>query len=157
MKPTELTVAMAELLPIIEDSFRQGLTVTLGVTGNSMLPLFRHKRDSVILSPCDPSSLKRGDVPLYRRLDGKFVLHRILRVNNDTYTLAGDAQHELEIGLPKSCVVAVMTGFIRKGKTVSCRHVLYRMYSVGWMWLRPVRPYLFRVASRLRRRKRREV
>ncbi len=157
MKPIETQVAMAELLPMIEDSFRQGLTVTLGVTGSSMVPLFRHKRDSVILSPCNPLKLRRGDVPLYRRLDGKFVLHRILRVKKDTYTLAGDAQSELEVGLPKTCVIAVMTGFIRKGKTVSCRSLRYRMYSSLWMLLRPVRPYLFRVVSRLRRRKKREA
>ena len=157
MKPIETQVAMAEVLPMIEESFRQGLTVTLGVTGNSMLPLFRHKRDSVILSACDPLSLKRGDVPLYRRPDGKFILHRILHVKKDTYTLAGDAQHELEVGLPKSCVLAVMTGFTRKGKTVSCRNIGYRMYAACWMVLRPFRPYLFRIASRLRRRKQREA
>ena len=43
MKKVQSQVAMADLLPMIEDSFRQGLTVTLGVTGNSMLPLFRHE------------------------------------------------------------------------------------------------------------------
>ena len=64
---------MAELLPMIEESFRQGMTVTLGVTGNSMLPLFRDKRDSAILSACDPQTLRRGDVPLYRRPDGRFI------------------------------------------------------------------------------------
>ena len=142
---------MAELLPMIEESFRQGMTVTLGVTGNSMLPLFRDKRDSVILAACDPKALRRGDVPLYRRPDGRFILHRILKVENETYTLAGDAQKELEVGLPKTCVIAVMTGFIRKGKTVSCRSLPYRMYSTLWMLLRPVRPTLFRIGSRLRR------
>ncbi len=151
MKTTQSQVAMAELLPMIEESFRQGMTVTLGVTGNSMLPLFRHQRDSVILSACDPKTLRRGDVPLYRRPDGRFILHRILKVERDTYTLAGDAQNELEIGLPMDCVLAVMTGFIRKGKTISCRHPLYRLYSTAWMLLRPVRPFLFRVGSRLRR------
>ncbi len=156
MKPVETQVAMLQLLPMIEDSFRQGMTVTLGVTGNSMLPLLRHNRDCVILSACDPTALKRGDVPLYRRPDGKFVLHRILRVEKDSYTLAGDAQHELEVGLPKTCVIAVMTGFTRKGKTVSCRNVWYGLYSSMWMLVRPLRPYLFRVASRLRRRKQRE-
>ncbi len=142
---------MAELLPMIEESFRQGMTVTLGVTGNSMFPLFRHQRDSVILSPCDPHTLRRGDVPLYRRLDGRFILHRIIKAERDTYTLAGDAQRELERNLPKECVLAVVTGFIRKGKTVSCRHPLYRAYSTLWMWLRPLRPLIFRVGSRLRR------
>ena len=151
MKKIQAQVAMAELWPMMEDSFRQGLTVTLGVTGNSMLPLFRHGRDSVILSPCNPEALKRGAVPLYRRPDGQFILHRILRVKKDTYTLAGDAQTELETGLPKTCVLAVMTGFIRKGKTVSCRHPLYRLYSAVWMLVRPLRPLIFRAASRLRR------
>lgn len=151
MKVTQAQVAMAELLPLIEDSFRQGLTVTLGITGNSMMPLFRHGRDSAVLSPCDTATLRRGDVPLYRRPDGRFVLHRILRVESDTYTLAGDAQRELEIGLPKDCVIGVMTGFIRKGKTVSCRSWRYRLYSTVWMALRPIRPVLFRVARRCRR------
>ncbi len=157
MKPVEAQVAMVELLPMMEDSFRQGMTVTLGVTGNSMLPLFRDRRDSVILSPCDPLSLRRGDVPLYRRPDGKFVLHRIIHVKKDTYELAGDAQRTLECDLPKSCVLAVMTGFVRKGKVGSCRHAWYRLYSFFWMLARPVRPYLFRVASRMRRRKQREI
>lgn len=151
MKPVEMTVPLADLLPMIEDSFRQGLTVTLGVTGNSMRPLFAHKRDCAILSACDPQSLRRGDVPLYRRPDGTFVLHRILRVQADTYTLAGDAQHQLEVGLPKDCVLAVMTGFIRKGKAGSCRSVAYRLYSTVWMWLRPLRPFIFRAVARLRR------
>lgn len=151
MKTTRSQVAMTELLPMIEESFRQGMTVTLGVTGNSMFPLFRHNRDSAILSPCDPHTLRRGDVPLYRRLDGRFILHRVIKAERDTYTLAGDAQHELERDLPKECVLAVMTGFIRKGKTVSCRHPLYRVYSTVWMWLLPLRPFIFRVGSRLRR------
>lgn len=151
MKVTQAQVAMDVMLPMMEDSFRQGMTVTLGVTGNSMVPLFRHNRDSVILSPCDPTALRRGDVPLYRRLDGRFVLHRILRVEGECYTLAGDAQSELEVGLPNTCVIAVMTGFIRKGKTVSCRNIWYRLYSAVWMALYPIRPFLFRVASRLRR------
>lgn len=157
MKPVEAQVAMADLLPLMEESFRQGMTVTLGVTGNSMLPLFRDRRDSVILSPCDPFALRRGDVPLYRRPDGKFVLHRILHVKKDTFVLAGDAQRTLEVDLSKSCVLAVMTGFIRKGKTFDCRNGWYRLYSFFWMLMRPVRPYLFRVASRMRRRKKREI
>ena len=145
MKRIQCEVAFDELMPMIEDSFRQGLTVTLPITGNSMRPLFRHKRDSVVLSACDPHSLKRGDVPLYRRDDGRYVLHRIVRVHSDTYTLTGDAQWQLETGLPKENVLAVMTGFIRKGKAVDCRNFGYRIYVTVWMWLRPLRPLIVRV------------
>lgn len=150
MKQVEREVAFAELMPLIDDAFRQGLTVTITVTGNSMRPLFRHKRDSVVLSACDPQALKRGDVPLYRRPNGQFVLHRIAKVLPDTYTLVGDAQSEREYGLPKTCVLAVMTGFIRNGKAVSCRNLWYRLYAAVWLWLCPIRPYIFACFRRLR-------
>ena len=145
MKRLEQEVDFAQLMPLIEDSFRQGLTVTLTVTGRSMRPLFFHKRDRVILSACDPYSLKRGDVPLYRRDNGQYVLHRIVSVYDDTYTLTGDAQWQLETDLPKDHVLAVMTGFIRKGKTVDCHHFGYRAYTALWMWLLPLRPFIARI------------
>ena len=150
MKHLEREVSFAELMPLIEDSFEQGLSITLTVVGRSMRPLFFDKRDSVILSACDPYSLKRGDVPLYRRDNGQYVLHRIVQVCEDTYTLTGDAQWELETGLPKDHVVAVMTGFIRKGKRVDCQNFGYRIYTTLWLWLLPVRPFIARVFRVLR-------
>lgn len=151
MKEIYREVAFAELMPLIEDSFRQDLTVTLPITGGSMRPLFFHKRDSVVLSACNPYSLKRGDVPLYRRDNGQYVLHRIVRVDEDTFTLTGDAQWQLEDGLPKKNVVAVMTGFVRKGRAVDCRNIGYRIYVAVWMLLRPLRPLMLRVWRCLRR------
>ncbi len=145
MKKIQREVAFDDLMPFIEESFRQGLTVTISVTGNSMKPLFFHKRDSAVLSACDPHSLKRGDVPLYRRDNGQYVLHRIVRVEKDSYTLTGDAQWKLEVGLPKDNVLAVMTGFVRKGKSVDCQNFGYRVYVTVWMWLRPLRPLIVRV------------
>ncbi len=153
MKRITEEISFSELMPLIEDSFAQGMTVSLTVTGRSMTPLFRHKRDSVVLAPCDPYTLKRGDVPLYQRDNGQYVLHRIVRVLPDTFTLVGDAQTELEIGLPKQNVKAVMVGFVRKGKTVDCRNIWYRTYSFLWMLLRPLRPLVFKIARRLRRKR----
>lgn len=134
---------MEQLYPLIQDSFREGLSVTLGVTGNSMCPLLCHKRDSVVLEPCDGYRLKRGDLPLYRRSNGQFVLHRIVRVEPDTYTLLGDAQTEREFGLPKANVLAVVTGITRKGKFFPVTNRRYRLYVQAWMALRPLRPVYF--------------
>ncbi len=153
MKHLEHAVPFAELMPLIEDSLRQGLRVTLTVSGRSMRPLFSHKRDSVILSACDPYSLKRGDVPLYRRDDGQYVLHRIVRVSENGYTLTGDAQWELETDLPKDHVLAVMTGFVRKGKTVDCDNFGYRVYVALWLWLLPLRPHIVRAFRFFHRRR----
>lgn len=144
MIPEQQTRPMAELWPMMEEAFRQGMSVTIGITGYSMRPLLWPKRDSAILSPCDPAGLHRGDVPLYRRADGSFILHRIVRVGKTTYTLAGDAQKELECDVPKDAVLAVMTGFVRKGKTVSCRNGWYRLFTALWLLVRPLRPWLLK-------------
>lgn len=158
MKTVENLLPMEQLLPLIEDGFQEGLSVTLGVTGNSMYPLLRHKRDSVVLAPCDKYALKRGDLPLYRRQNGQFVLHRIVRVEKDSYTLVGDAQTELEIGLPKENILAVVTGINRKGKFFPVTNRRYRLYVRFWMAIRPLRPLYFwasRVKNGVSRRLRR--
>lgn len=154
MNTKENRVPFAQIMPMIAESFRQGLTVTITVTGNSMWPLFSHKRDCAVLSECDGQQLRRGDVPLYQRPDGQYVLHRIVKVKSDVYVLTGDAQKELEY-LPKSCVVAVMTAFVRKGKTIDCQNKWYRAYVSFWMMLRPFRPFLIRSAKFLYRLKNR--
>ena len=38
-------------------------------------------------------NLKVGDVPLYCRRNGKYVLHRVVEANNRVYTMLGDAQN----------------------------------------------------------------
>ncbi|MBO5929506.1 MAG: S24/S26 family peptidase [Clostridia bacterium] len=147
MNKKETRMPFADIMPLITESFRQGLTATIPVAGNSMWPLFSHKRDCAVLSPVD-GDLRRGDVPLYRRPDGKYVLHRIIRVTKDEYVFTGDAQTQLE-RLPKTCVVAVMTAFVRKGKTVDCCNKWYRFYSHSWMLVRPLRPLLIWLAKSL--------
>ncbi len=133
------------IMPLITESFRQGLSVTIPITGRSMRPLFLHKRDRAVLAKCEPLCLRRGDVPLYQRPGGQYVLHRIVRVEKECYVFAGDAQRKTE-RLPKTCVLAVMTGFVRKGRSVTCNAVTYRLYVWWWMLLRPLRPLIFRLA-----------
>ena len=154
MNTKETQIPFAQMMPLIAESFRQGMTVTIPVTGNSMWPLFAHKRDCAVLSEHDGKPLRRGDVPLYQRPDGQYVLHRIIKVTSDGYWFTGDAQRELEY-LPQSCVLAVMTAFVRKDKTVDCSNKWYRVYSFCWMMVRPLRPFLIRCAKFLYRLKNR--
>lgn len=61
----------------------QGISVpvTIPVYGNSMEPLIRIRKDFVTIIPI--SSLDRpieeGDIVLFQRADGKFVLHRLYK------------------------------------------------------------------------------
>ena len=61
---------------------QQGHTpVSIPVSGNSMCP-FLHPGDQVFLEK-PQGALKKGDVVLFTRLTGQYVLHRIRKVNPD--------------------------------------------------------------------------
>ncbi len=145
MNKKRMFVAMDELSPVIEGLISSGADVTLTVTGNSMVPLWHHLKNSVVLTGCNPYALKKGDVPLYRRADGRYILHRIVRVHKDTYDLAGDAQTEIERGLEKSRIIAVVKAFEYGGKMVQVTSRRYRAYERLWRLVLPLRRVIFKV------------
>lgn len=145
------TVEMKHLLPLIQENIANGAATTILVTGNSMRPLFHHAKDRAVLVPCDPNTLKRGDVPLYQRPDGQVYLHRIIGRNENGYRLIGDAQIDIEEGVAPEQIVAVMQGFYRKGKYIDCTAKGYRLYVKWWLAVRRIRPYLLGIYRRCTR------
>ncbi len=142
------TVEMKVLLPLIQQNIKNGVDTTIIVTGNSMRPLFHHGQDRVVLTACDATALKRGDVPLYQRADGQVVLHRIIGQDTDGYHLVGDAQIAIETGIAPAQIIGVMKGFYRKGRYTACTALRYRLYSAFWLAVRPLRPYLLGIYRR---------
>lgn len=142
-------ISLEKLSPILNELINNNIDVTITVTGISMGPLWRHKRDSVVLTKCDKSSLKKGDIPLYIRLDGKYVMHRIINVKENSYDLCGDNQINIEYGLPKECVLAVVKSFTRNGKKYSCNSLLFQIYSTAWIGLLPLRRIILKIYIKL--------
>ncbi len=111
-------VTLNQLLPLIEAAFEQNKTFKLPITGTSMNPLLYQNRDFVIIKkPQLP--LSAGDVPLYRRTDGSFVLHRVVGANEKGYIMCGDNQFVLEYGITDRNIIGVACDFIIDGKSVS--------------------------------------
>lgn len=109
--PRPLHLAQAE--PLLRE--RLEATVVLTVTGGSMLPLLAGGRDRVTLGPV-PERLRRGEVLLYRRADGSYVLHRLTGFGQDgTLVFCGDRQTEPERGIRPEQVIARAVAFERKG------------------------------------------
>ena len=103
---------MVELLPFIEEAFSKGLTFKIPVTGTSMNPVLVAGRDHVLIEkPQLP--LEIGDVPLYRRDDGTFVLHRVVDKNEKGYVMCGDNQFILEKGICDRHIIGVMCAVCR--------------------------------------------
>ena len=117
--------------------------------GVSMLPMLREGKDSVLLSPL-PEKLRKYDVPLYRRDDGKYVLHRIVAAG-ETYTCIGDNQFVYEYGLCHDQMIALVTSFTRGEKEYSVTDWRYRLYCRFWHHSRKLRHFWRRGLGWLRR------
>lgn len=124
----KMRVNLAEILPIIEEQLALGKVVRFSPNGISMLPMLKGGRDSVTLRKAPPS-LKKYDLPLYRREDGKFILHRVVKVEKDgTYTMCGDNQKYIEKGIKHTQIIGLVTAFERKNKEYTCSYPLYKIY-----------------------------
>ncbi len=145
---------MAELYTVILEVIESGGEFRLFPRGTSMLPLLREGRDSVLLMK--PSALKKHDICLYRRSDGSFVLHRLMKLTKQGEPLfCGDNQAALERGVPREAIIARVCAFYRGERRVSLASISYRLYVFFYVVLRMryLRLLPRRIKARLCRKK----
>ena len=145
----KLETTMEALMPLFREQLAAGKTVKFSPRGISMLPMLRQGIDSVVLSPV-PEKLKKYDLPLYQRDDGKYILHRIVEAGQ-TYTCIGDNQFDCETGVRHDQVIAVVTSFTRGARLHSVNELPYRLYCRIWHYSRPVRHFWRRGIGWLKR------
>ncbi len=132
------TVLIQELAPAIEQVISGGGSIEMTVPGKSMEPTLHDRISRVrVVKIAAP---KRGDMVLYRRDNGKYVLHRIIECAEDgTFVLCGDAQYRKEPGIRREQMIAVVTAFTRGKNWISCEDPLYRCWwriCVSLRWWR---------------------
>ncbi|MBR5758075.1 MAG: S24/S26 family peptidase, partial [Thermoguttaceae bacterium] len=125
--------------------------VAFTITGDSMEPTLRDRRDVVYL--VKPTTLRRYDAALYRRESGAFILHRIVAISKDgSFVFCGDNQTYLERGIRREQIVGAVSSFERGSLRVDCRRsLLYKAYVVAWTHTRYVRKIWRAIRRRLRR------
>lgn len=133
----EKDVRMEQLMPLFRERLEKGQTVRFMPRGISMLPMLRQGIDSVVLSPL-PEKLKKYDLPLYQRPNGKYILHRIVGVG-DTYTCLGDNQYDKEYGVEHQWMIGLVTAFYRGEKYHSVNELSYKLYCRGWYFHKRLR------------------
>ena len=147
-----------------EELLRKGSIVYTNV-GDSMMPLLRQGKDLLIIKrPKEwdelgnanaALKLKRLDVPLYKRDNGAYVLHRVLKVRKSDYVICGDNRYQREYGICDRHVIGVLSGVVRNGREISVQDVGYRMYSHLWcdfFWIRAGILWIKRLPKRIRRK-----
>ncbi len=134
-----------------ERLFDGGGTLPLKVTGTSMLPLLHPGRSGVILEGISGDRAKRGDILLFRRENGAFVLHRVRKCLPDGRLLMnGDAQNWCEI-ISRERVVAVVRKIDSGGKIHDAEGLPLRLYRFFWTPTYAARPVILRAAIGLKR------
>ena len=126
----------------------EGVSVTLPVNGNSMLPFIIGGKESVILQ--QPESPDVGDVVL-AWVDGcRYVVHRIVRIDGERVTLMGDGNLVGTEHCLLNDIKARVTHVVDEKERT---HYLYKgwrkLAAKVWYWLRPVRRYLLAIYRRL--------
>lgn len=134
------SVRIDDVIDVMTEKLKEGGTVTFSPHGTSMLPMLRDGEDVVVLKGTGGKRLHLFDVPLYRRDNGQYVLHRVLDFCRDgSYVMCGDNQFVKEKGIRDDQIIAVMTGFFRKGRAYTTQSLLYRLYINFWYYTRPFR------------------
>lgn len=148
--PGELEIEEIEVvIPLIRECLQAGKSVRFSPKGISMLPMLRQGVDSVVLSPV-PEKLRRFDLPLYRRENGKIILHRIVEAGQ-TYTCMGDNQFTPERGVRADQMIGLVTAFYRGDTLHSVTEPGYRLYCRVWYHTRYLRQFARRCVRWLKR------
>ena len=124
------------IMTVAED----GSVNPLLVTGTSMLPFLLDRRSVVYLEKDRSYQPKRGDIVLFLRPDGAWVLHRVVRLlPNGKLLINGDGQAWTETIMPQQ-IMARVVRICRRKRIFSTENVIYRVLSRMWMPLRPIHP-----------------
>lgn len=140
-------------LDTVCELLRQGQQhVAIPVTGGSMVP-FLHSGDMAYVDLPD-TPLKKGDIVLYTRENGRYILHRIKKINKDgSFIMVGDAQMELELLPRQELIHARVTSARHLGKLMKPGQFRWWFYRRIWLNMVPMRHFLMALSGKLKRKK----
>lgn len=120
--------SLADIIPHIEEEIAKGKEVGLRARGSSMQPLINADEDLIVLSAL-PEMVKKGEIILYRRDDGSYVVHRVMKVKNDTYSMCGDHQVLYEHGISRNMMIARVCKIKKPTEIIETdKNAAYKLY-----------------------------
>ena len=145
-------ILLREMYPVIAEVMASGGEFTFSPSGGSMRPMLLPQDCSVTIAP-PRGRLQELDLPLYRLPDGRFVMHRVIRVLPDGYICRGDCCISFDPCIRDEHIVGVVVSITRRGKKFSATAPIYRLYARVWTALTFLRRFVLladRLKSKLR-------
>lgn len=144
-------VDMNNLIPLISEIISSDKEVVFTPYGSSMLPLLKGGKSVIILKKFD-GKIKKNDLPLYKREDGKYILHRVIKINKDnTFNARGDSLIVNEKNINISSIIAITSQYKRKDKFKKIHCFSYNLYSAIWNITFPLRYLIIKFYRMIRK------
>ena len=135
-------------LSFLKEMIEQNMDVSIVISGNSMSPFLVNQRDVIYLSKIN-RKLKKGDLVLYQRLSGQYVVHRIVKVKKSGYYLAGDNQIAIEGPILDKQIFGLVTKVKRKGKWIEAGNFWWEFFEHVWIWVIPWRMIILKIYKKV--------
>ena len=125
-----MRIANDILIPELARLLKEEKEVRFTPSGNSMRPFIEDRRDKIVLTR--PGIPKVGDAVLAEIAPGKYVYHRISKIDGKRVELRGDGNiygtEECEV----ENIVASTKFIVRKGRRYSPQGKVWSVYSLLW-------------------------
>ncbi|MDE7234706.1 MAG: S26 family signal peptidase [Ruminiclostridium sp.] len=128
---------MKEIQTSIAEELRAGRVVSTETHGISMKPLLVAGKTLVVIEPLR-RPLSVGELPVFIRPDGKYVIHRVIGMDEKNYYTRGDNCLNSET-VPKEQMLGVVVEIYRNGRMLRVTDRRYRAYVAFWQALTPLR------------------
>lgn len=142
-----LSVPNAVMLPDVVKLLNEGMTATIKVKGNSMLPFIVGDKDSVML--IKSNVLDVGHIVLARLGEEHYVLHRVIEVDRDNVTLMGDGNLQGAEHCKRQDICGRVVKIIHNDKDIIVDKMSEMRKAKLWRDLKPIRRYLLAIYRRL--------
>lgn len=138
-----------DYLSTIKELIVQDKQVSIVIKGNSMAPFIINNRDCIYIEKIK-DTLKKGDFVFYQRLNGQYVTHRIIKIINDEYYLAGDNQIVIEGPILRKQILGKITKVKRKGKWIKKGNFYWEFFEHVWIYLLPWRKKIMSIYMKIK-------
>lgn len=122
---------------LAEELNRSGVVIHTN-KGTSMIPLLRENRDLMVIRKRGAGCFHKYDAVLFLRDNEEYVLHRIIKLNPDSYWIVGDNCISGE-EVREEQILGVLDEIVRDGKTIKVTDKGYVLFVRFWWAIYPIR------------------
>lgn len=142
------TIGIAEWCALAKDGSAPPVTICL--EGSSMMPLIRRGKDPVTIAPL-LHPVRIGDVVLLTTGAGRYVVHRVWKINGKKIRTLGDNCVNPDPWITQDCVLGQAILYSRSNVRHRLDTTAARLWGRAWMAVFPLRKCCIQLKGVVRR------